>query len=101
MKKEKDEQDFKVINKILTISVIIVVSVCILLLAANIIISALSEHSIVIINFDYFAIIFAYLTFISFYSFIKLKNVYHLIIGIGFSLTFICMLVLHFINLVA
>jgi len=101
MKNEKDEHDFKIINKVMTISVIVVVSVCILLLIANIVISALNEFSKIIINFDYFAIIFAFLTFVSFYSFSKSKNIYHLIIGIGFSLTFICMLVLHFVNLIA
>jgi len=99
MRKEKEDHDLKIINKIMTMSVIVVVSVCILLLIANILVSALSEFHNVIINFDYFAIVFAFLTFVSFYSFSKSRNIYHLIIGIGFSLTFVCMLVLHFINL--
>jgi len=101
MIRENNEHEFKAINKILTASVIFVVIACILLLIANIIISALKNFDKVIINFDYFAIIFMYLSFVCFYSFAKSKIVYHLIIGIGFCLTFICMLVLHFINLLA
>ena len=101
MKNERDENEFKIINKILTASVIIIVAVCLFLIIANIVISILMNFEKIIINFDYFAIIFLYLSFVCFFSHSKSKNIYHLIIGVGFCLTFFCMLVLHFVNLIA
>jgi len=100
MKFENDEQNFYEINKILTIGIIIVVAVCIVLFILNIIISVLNGMDKIIINYDYLAFMFLYLSFTCFYSFSMFKNFYHLIIGIGFSLTFVCMLALHFIYLV-
>jgi len=99
MVKERDEREAGIINKIQTAGVIVVTAACILLFIANIFISALKGMNIALISFDYFAILFIYLSFVCFYSFSKFKNIYHLIIGIGFLLTSICMVVLHFIYL--
>jgi len=100
MKKEYNEDESRITIKIQTVGVIVVVTICILLFTANILISSISKMDKAIINFDYFAIMFLYFSFVCFYSFAKFKNIYHLIIGIGFCLTFICMIVLHFFYLV-
>jgi len=101
MVKERDEREVSIINKVQTAGVIVVVAACIILFITSIVISVLRGMEIALINFDYFAIMFIYLSFVCFYSFSKFKNIYHLIIGIGFCLTFICMIVLHFIYLMA
>jgi len=100
METERDEQEFEITNKIMTIGIIVVVAVCIILLITNIVISFLNGTDRVIFNYDYLAIMFLYLSIMCFYSFNRFKNVYHLITGIGFCLTFICMLAMHFINLI-
>ena len=99
MKFGKDDQEFNEINKILTIGIIIVVAICLVLFFLNIVISILNGMDKIVINYDYLAFMFLYLSFTCFYSFSKFKNFYHLIIGIGFSLTFLCMLALHFVYL--
>ena len=96
---ERDEHEINIVNKTQTAGVFVIIVVCIFLFIANIAISALKGMDKAIINFDYFAIMFMFLSFVCFYSFSKFKNIYHLIIGIGFCLTFVCMLVLHFIYL--
>jgi len=101
MVKERYEHEASIVNKVQTAGVIVVTAACILLFIANIIISALKGMDTAIISFDYFAIMFLYLSFICFYSYSKFRNIYHLIIGIGFCLTFICMLALHFIYLLS
>ena len=96
----KNEKDFELTNKILTVGIIVIVAVCILFFIANIVFSALIGMDKAILNYDYLAIMFIYFSLICFYSFSKFKIIYHLVIGIGFCMTFICLLALHFINLI-
>ena len=99
MKTEKDEREIKIFNNAQATGVIAVVAVCLFFLITNSVISYLKESEIAFISYDYISIIFIYLAVVCFYSFAKFKNIYHFIIGLGFSLVFICTLVLYFIGL--
>ena len=99
MKTEKEEQDIKLFNNAQATGVIAVVAICLFFLIANSVISYLKYLEIALISFDYISIIFAYLSVVCFYSFAKFKNIYHFIIGLGFTLVFICTVILYFISL--
>ena len=93
MEEKKNEQEISIFNNVQTAGVIAVVSICLFF----IIVSAVVSRGFV--GYDYIAIIFVYLSVVCFYSFSKFKNIYHLIIGFGFLLVFICMVALYFINI--
>ena len=99
MKIEKDEQELKVFNNAQATGVIAVVAICLFFLITNSIISYLKDSDLAFISFDYISIIFMYLAVVCFYSFAKFKNIYHFIIGLGFTLVFICTLILYFVGL--
>ncbi|MCL2185004.1 MAG: DUF6442 family protein [Treponema sp.] len=99
MKKKNDDHEIKIFNNAQTVGVIVMVSICIFLLIANAVVFYFGGIGKGIVSFDYIAIIFIYLAVVCFYSFAKYKNIYHLIIGLGFSFVFICTLIMYFINL--
>jgi len=92
MKIEKDEQEINILNNAQTAGVIVIVAICIFFLVVNALVKG-------IFGFDYIAIMFVYLSVVCFYSFAKHKNIYHLIIGLGFAFVFICTVILFFIGL--
>lgn len=99
MKKKNDEHEIKTFNNAQTVGVIVMVAICIFFLIANGVVYYFGGIGKGIVSFDYIAIIFIYLAVVCFYSYAKFKNIYHLIIGLGFSFVFLCTLILYFINL--
>jgi hypothetical protein len=100
MKKIKDdhkietntEVEFKIFYRAQTAGVIAVVAVCLFFFIATALINST-------FGFNYISIMFVYLSVVCFSSFAKFKNIYHLIIGSGFALVFICTLIMHFISI--
>jgi len=99
MKKENNEQEIKILNNAQNVGVIVVVAICVFFLVANAVTSFLGGFETNFVSFDYLAIMFVYLSVVCIYSFAKHKNIYHLIIGLGFAFIFICAIILHFIGL--
>lgn len=98
-KEQIDEYEVKTFKDAQTTGIIVVVGICIFFFLANAIISDIKHLESGIASFDYVAILFAYLSGINFYSYVKLKNKQNLVYGIGFSFAFICMLILYFITI--
>jgi len=92
-KKELDkEEKIKLFNKVQTAGVIVVVTICFFFIIAT----ALYNRTF---GFDYVSIMFLYLSVVCFSSFANFKNIYHLIIGLGFTLVFLCTLIMYFISM--
>jgi len=89
---DMDEQENREFYSAQTTGIVAVVAFCLFFFLLNVMGRS-------VISFDYIAILFAYLAVICFYSFVKFKNIYHFIIGLGFALVFTCTLILYLINL--
>ena len=99
MKKKNDELEIRIFNNAQTAGVVVVVAICLFLFAANALVYYFGGPGKIIISFDYIAIIFIYLSVVCFYSYVKFKNIYHFIIGLGFLFVFICTLFLYLIDI--
>jgi hypothetical protein len=98
-KEGNDEYKVKIFNEAQTAGIVIIVVISVFFLIANAAVTSLRGLERDIISFDYAAILFAYLSGVCFFSYTKSKILYHLIIGFGFALTFLCLLFLFFIHL--
>jgi hypothetical protein len=96
---KNNEYESKILKDSQIVGIFVIVAICIFFLITNAIISDMRGLENGIISFDYAAIIFAYLTGIYIYGFVKTKLKYNIIAGITFALGFICMLILYFINI--
>jgi hypothetical protein len=94
-----DEYEIKIFKDSQYFSIILAITVCILFLIANAVISDIRELEKGIISFDYAAIMFAYISGINFYSYGKLKNKLSFVAGFAFCFAFICMVILYYINI--
>lgn len=96
---KNDEYEIKIFKDGQTIGIISIIVICFFFSLVNAIFSDVKGIETGIISFDYAAILCAYVSGSNFYGFAKLKNRNYMITGIAFSLVFVCMLILYFINI--
>jgi hypothetical protein len=94
-----DEYEAKIFKDAQTFGIIVIASICVFFFIVNAVISDIRELETGIVSFDYAAILFAYLSGVSFFSFAKTKSKYSIVAGFAFCFAFIGMLILYFTNL--
>jgi predicted membrane channel-forming protein YqfA (hemolysin III family) len=96
---KNDEYESKTFKDAQVFGIVVIVAICFLFLIMNAVVSDMKGLESGIVSFDYPAILFAYLSAVSFKIFKETKKKWSIISGIIFSLAFVCMVILYFINL--
>lgn len=81
------------------LGIYVIIAVCIFFFFVNAVLSGLRGLEKGIMSFDYPAILFAYLSAVSFFNYRKTKEKNSLIACFGTCFAFLCMLILYFINI--